>query len=90
MLSALTALLGPQTSFAQLSIVTPLPAKVRLIQTVEGITEYKLSNGLRILLAPDATDQRVTINVTYMVGSRHEGYGETGMVRRVWPIYWST
>ena len=79
MLSALTALLGPQTSFAQLSIVTPLPAKVRLIQTVEGITEYKLSNGLRILLAPDATDQRVTINVTYMVGSRHEGYGETGM-----------
>ena len=73
------ALLIQTSSFAQSSIVTPLPANVQLVQTVEGITEYKLTNGLRILLAPDVSDQRVTINVTYMVGSRHEGYGETGM-----------
>ncbi len=49
------------------------------IQSVEGITEYRLSNGFKILLAPDAADERVTVNVTYFVGSRHEGYGETGM-----------
>jgi zinc protease len=49
------------------------------IQSVEGITEYRLSNGLKILLAPDVADERVTVNVTYFVGSRHEGYGETGM-----------
>ncbi|MEJ7809468.1 MAG: pitrilysin family protein [Gemmatimonadaceae bacterium] len=47
--------------------------------TVEGITEYTLSNGMRVLLFPDPTKARVTVNVTYFVGSRHEGYGETGM-----------
>lgn len=73
------ALLIQTSSFAQSSIVTPLPANVQLVQTVEGVTEYKLPNGLRILLAPDSSNDRVTVNVTYMVGSRHEGYGETGM-----------
>jgi zinc protease len=73
------AVLIQTSSFAQSSIVTPLPANVQLVQTVEGVTEYKLTNGLRILLAPDSSNDRVTVNVTYMVGSRHEGYGETGM-----------
>jgi zinc protease len=44
-----------------------------------GITEYDFPNGLRVLLFPDAADPKVTVNVTYLVGSRHEGYGETGM-----------
>jgi zinc protease len=47
--------------------------------TVEGITEYALDNGLRVLLFPDGSKPTVTVNVTYLVGSRHEGYGETGM-----------
>lgn len=47
--------------------------------TVEGITEYRLGNGLRVLLFPDVSKPTVTVNITYMVGSRHEGYGETGM-----------
>ncbi|WP_309887922.1 pitrilysin family protein [Archangium sp.] len=47
--------------------------------SVEGITEYRLDNGLRVLLFPDPTKPTVTVNVTYFVGSRHEGYGETGM-----------
>ena len=47
---------------------------------VEGISEYTLkSNGLRVLLFPDASSPKVTVNITYLVGSRHEGYGETGM-----------
>ncbi len=49
------------------------------VTTVEGITEYRLRNGLRVLLFPDPTKQTVTVNITYLVGSRHEGYGETGM-----------
>ncbi len=49
------------------------------VTSVEGITEYKLDNGLRILLFPDATRPKVTVNLTVLVGSRHEGYGETGM-----------
>ncbi len=49
------------------------------VTSVEGITEYRLPNGLRILLFPDQSKATVTVNVTYMVGSRHEGYGETGM-----------
>ncbi|MES2756867.1 MAG: pitrilysin family protein [Pseudomonadota bacterium] len=46
---------------------------------VEGITEYRLANGLKVLLFPDASKPTVTVNVTYLVGSRHENYGETGM-----------
>jgi len=53
-----------------------LPAKVT---SVEGITEYRLPNGLRILLVPDGAQPITTVNVTYLVGSRHENYGETGM-----------
>ena len=46
---------------------------------VEGITEYRLDNGLRVLLFPDQSKPTVLVNVTYLVGSRHENYGETGM-----------
>jgi zinc protease len=49
------------------------------ITSVEGITEYKLDNGLNVLLFPDNSKPTVTVNITYMVGSRMEGYGETGM-----------
>ena len=49
------------------------------IASVEGLTEYQLDNGLKVLLFPDNSKQTITVNITYMVGSRHEGYGETGM-----------
>lgn len=54
----------------------PIPEKTR---SVEGISEYSLPNGLHILLFPDDSKPSLTINLTYRVGSRHEGYGETGM-----------
>src|SRR5687768_6595191 len=47
--------------------------------SVEGITEYRLQNGLKVLLFPDPSKQTITVNITYMVGSKHENYGETGM-----------
>lgn len=55
------------------------PQGVTRVASVEGITEYALDNGLRALLFPDQSKQQITVNITYLVGSRHEGYGETGM-----------
>src|SRR5271165_6908475 len=55
---------------------SPPPIKVA---SVEGITEYRLANGLQVLLFPDPSRPKVTVNLTVLVGSRHEGYGETGM-----------
>lgn len=54
-------------------------APAEKITSVEGITEYRLTNGLRVLLFPDPSKPTTTVNITYLVGSRHEGYGETGM-----------
>ena len=56
-----------------------LPAGVTRGASVEGITEYTLANGLHVLMFPDQSKPTVTVNITYLVGSRHEGYGETGM-----------
>jgi zinc protease len=76
----------PRPALAALLLALPLlvaptaraagPTKV---VTVEGITEYRLDNGGRALLFPDSSTSKVTVNMTVLVGSRHEGYGETGM-----------
>lgn len=60
----------------EVKLQIPPPVK---ITSVEGITEYRLHNGLRVLLFPDASKQTFTLNMTYLVGSKHENYGETGM-----------
>ena len=49
------------------------------VVTIEGITEYRFKNGLRFLSYPDPSSPTVTLNMTVLVGSRHEGYGEAGM-----------
>ena len=56
-----------------------LPKGVERVTSVEGITEYRLANGLRVLLFPDQSKQTMTVNMTYLVGSATENYGETGM-----------
>src|SRR6478609_11678209 len=74
-----------QSSFVTLALALGITISANAQQSatkvtsVEGITEYHLPNGLRVLLFPDQSKPTVTVNVTYMVGSRHEGYGETGM-----------
>src|SRR5256714_8755719 len=70
---AVTLLVVASGAFAQSSTA---PQKV---VTIEGVTEYRLANGARILLVPDPTTRSVMVNLTVLVGSRHEGYGETGM-----------
>jgi zinc protease len=54
-------------------------AEPKKVVAVEGITEYSLDNGLKLLLFPDDSRPTVTVNMTVLVGSRHEGYGEAGM-----------
>jgi len=56
-----------------------LPQGVQKGPSVEGFTEYDFPNGLRVVLFADHSKPKITVNVTYLVGSRHEGYGETGM-----------
>lgn len=62
-----------------LSLSLTTEAQIKKVASVEGITEYRLDNGLKVLLFPDNSAQTITVNITYMVGSRHEGYGEKGM-----------
>jgi len=57
----------------------PTPVGLQQVRVLEGITEYTLGNGMHVLLFPDDSKDTVTVNVTILVGSRHEGYGETGM-----------
>jgi zinc protease len=49
------------------------------VATVEGVTEYRLANGARVVLYPEPSRDSVTVNMTVLVGSRREGYGEAGM-----------
>jgi zinc protease len=72
---------GKKNTNSTVAIAQPapsLPDPVK-VTSVEGITEYQLANGLRVLLFPDPTKQTITVNITYLVGSKHENYGETGM-----------
>lgn len=78
---AVTALLHGAMSAPALAKppVAQKQSAAKKVTSVEGITEYVLPNGLRVLLFPDPSSATITTNITYLVGSRHEGYGETGM-----------
>ena len=77
LLRRLAAFLVPL--FVAAGVHAALPAGVTQGPSIEGITEYRLANGLTVLLFPDASKPTTTVNVTYQVGSAHENYGETGM-----------
>jgi zinc protease len=61
------------------SLSNALPKGMVRGASIEGVTEYRLQNGLKVLLFPDSSKPTITVNMTYLVGSRHENYGETGM-----------
>ena len=42
------------------------------------VREYQLPNGLQVLLLQDKQRPAMSVNITYRVGSRHEGLGEYG------------
>lgn len=65
---------APRAAAAPAPVVLP-----ERVQALGGIEEYRLPNGLQVLLFPDATQSTTTVNITYRVGSRHEAPGEYGM-----------
>ncbi len=81
MLSSSAALADPPTAGAVASTAAPASSEQApmKITEIEGIAEYRLKNGVRVLLFPDDSKDLVTVNMTVFVGSRHEGYGEAGM-----------
>jgi zinc protease len=73
LLAAASAAIGAQTRPG-----TTVP-KATFVTTVEGVSEYRLPNGLRVVFVQDSSRPSVTVNAVYFVGSRDEGYGEAGM-----------
>ncbi len=76
------ALLAPP-SFAQprqaAARERSLPANVERVDSLGGITQYRLrSNGMKILLSPNHAAPVITFLVVYHVGSRNEAPGNTG------------
>jgi len=73
------AILASLLIFIAATYAQTLPTGVQRVASIEGITEYSFPNGLHVLLFPDNSKPKITVNVVYRVGSRNEGPGETGM-----------
>jgi len=78
-LSRLTAIFAVFIVLTAATLAQTLPPGVQKVASIEGITEYAYPNGLHVLLFPDDSKPKITVNVVYRVGSRNEGPGETGM-----------
>ena len=85
-LCASMAVAAPAASVAPKASATAKPAGktssaagIQFVRELGGIKEYRLPNGLQVLLLPDESQETTLVNITYKVGSRHENYGETGM-----------
>src|SRR3982751_5889509 len=76
---ALARLFAAAVFLVSLAAAAALPAGVTAGSSVEGVSEYRLANGLQVILFADETKPTTTVDVTYKVGSRMENYGETGM-----------
>lgn len=61
-----------------LMLAAALTAQAQTTVPKVAFTEYRLPNGLRVILSPDKSAPVVAVNVTYNVGSRNERPGRTG------------
>jgi zinc protease len=55
-----------------------IPRGVSFVAEGDGIREYRLANGLKVLLVENRVAPVVTVCVLYRVGSRNEAVGHTG------------
>jgi zinc protease len=53
-------------------------ASLSFVRQLGDVREYRLPNGLQVLLLRDTERPSMSVNITYRVGSRHEGLGEFG------------
>jgi zinc protease len=84
-LLAAFACLQPVAASAATPAETAKPATVPTDPALEslerfgrGIERLTIENGLRLVLAPDNSAKTVAVSVTYGVGSRDEGPGQSG------------
>ena len=68
----------PVLLVALATIIAPLGASADSKFPQIQFSEFKLDNGLRVILAPDHTAPVLAISVAYDVGSRNERPGRTG------------
>lgn len=54
-------------------------AQTVLVKSEHNIEEYKLDNGLRILLAPNDKESKVFMNTVYLTGSLNDPQGKGGL-----------
>lgn len=59
---------------AQWALATPV-----LVKTEKDILEYKLDNGLRVVLAPNPKENKVYMNTIYFTGSLDDPKGKGGL-----------
>ena len=78
-LKRLIAMVAAAILLTAAALAQTLPPGVQKVTSLEGVSEYSFPNGLHLLLFPDNSKPKTTVNVVYKVGSRNEGYGETGM-----------
>src|SRR5437868_9550270 len=55
-----------------------LPVSVQFVAEADGIRDYKLANGMKVLLVENRVAPVATVMVLYKVGSRNEAVGYTG------------
>src|SRR5882724_10967823 len=78
-LVASSALAAPKDGLAkEQPMAAPDPAVLSLERFGQGIERLSIENGLRLVLAPDHNAKTVAVSVTYGVGSRDEGPGQSG------------
>ncbi len=54
------------------------PVTPQKVSEVKGVSEFRLENGLRVLIAENHSAPVATLLVVYRVGSRNEAVGNTG------------
>jgi zinc protease len=65
-----------------MTIVKEVMSGVRRVRgPLEGVTEYRLDNGLKLMLMPDQDTTTATVIAVYHVGSRNEGPGESSLAK---------
>lgn len=57
---------------------TAVPAGATFVREADGVKEYKLANGLKVLLVENHAAPVVSVVIVYHVGSRNEAVGYTG------------
>ena len=73
-------LVTPAVALGVSLLGTPaLGAQLTPHTTVEGITAYRLDNGLEVLLCPDPSQSALAVTITYHVGAAHEAPPEHGL-----------